>query len=61
MAEKMQNGDLPRTLYGRRSQKSSFTHSGELTLGTWLLQHPTHKEIMVPPSTAGTHPLFSYI
>src|SRR5215211_1760293 len=40
----------------RTSENSSSTHSGELTLGTWLLQQPTHRVIMAPPSTAGTHP-----
>jgi hypothetical protein len=45
----------------RPSENFPSTHSGELTLGTWLLQRPTHREIMAPSSTAGTHPLFSYI
>ena len=53
--------ELRRTPLRRRSENTPSTDSGESTLGTWLLQRPTHREIMAPPSTAGTHPLFSYI
>ena len=28
----------------RTSENSTSTHSGELTLGTWLLQQPTHRD-----------------
>src|SRR5215211_8665197 len=28
----------------RTSENSPSTHSGELTLGTWLLQQPTHRD-----------------
>src|SRR5215211_4840855 len=53
--------ELRRTPFPRTSENLPSTHSGELTLGTWLLQRPTHREIMAPLSMAGNHPLFSYI
>jgi hypothetical protein len=37
-------------LHGGTSENPPSTHSGELTLGTWLLQRPTHSEIMAPLS-----------
>src|SRR5215217_3031597 len=33
-----------RTPLWRTSENSPSTHSGELTLGTWLLQQPTHRD-----------------
>src|SRR5829696_5214008 len=53
--------DATRQPLERTSENLPSTHSGELTLETWLLQRPTHREIMAPLSTAGTHPLFNYI
>jgi hypothetical protein len=36
--------DASRNYPVRTSENSPSTHSGELMLGTWLLQQPTHRD-----------------
>src|SRR5215213_10244017 len=43
-SEHQRSAELPRTPFPRTSGNPPSTHSGELTLGIWLLQQPTHRD-----------------